>query len=339
MSTKKQLPIACLFLLLLANICSTFLLAALSVRGYISLVKFFKSISMALVIAAVGLMAHTLLPELVFTVSLIVLAFIHYILVPGSMICIGRWKWDSQDSKTDKESVESLWKYALMILVLSSTAILATNNMQQRPTMVCFLLVLSFLFGTSTLVLLSIRERVCTIRIRSLVLLVSAYSFASGVLMVMASGILVYSLTPKHMFILLVVIAFVITVLVPLTLIWIWRPAGDDLQSETDEDAVESGWNISLMIPIVSLIGVIGMFVPQPQPPKTCFYLLFIAFISSTVLKLVLMIRGQARSGQTRAFVLRVYYYNLISFMFVLSTLVYVAVNYLVKYVQAGGFP
>ncbi|KAK1308554.1 hypothetical protein QJS10_CPA09g01072 [Acorus calamus] len=330
-SAQDQPPMACVFLLFLSATSSTFLLSILSVRGPTSLVKISKCISITLVVIAIGLIAHTLLPELIFTVMEVILAVITVILVPVALKCIARWKGCSQQTATDKEVIECGWKMCLMNFAGSSTLIVAIFHMQHHPTQQCITLFISaFIFSGGELALLSIREIDITIHVQGFVHLISFYTFTSSISLVVAVAFLVYPLLPGLMFALLVVLAAVTVVISsPVGVICISRIKGDSLQSETGKDAVESGWSISLMIPIVSLGGIIGMFNMQNQPPAACFLSLVIAFISSTSLSAILNIRG--RAPHLRGYVLVVNAGKFISVVSMLAPLVYLAIHALVK--------
>ncbi|KAK1260746.1 hypothetical protein QJS04_geneDACA013355 [Acorus gramineus] len=93
-----------------------------------------KWVSIAVVVIVIGLLAHALLLELIYTVMVIILAVITVILGPVTLICIGRWKEDSQQSATDKEAIECGWKSCLMNIFASSTLIVGVFHMQHGPT-------------------------------------------------------------------------------------------------------------------------------------------------------------------------------------------------------------
>ncbi|KAK1305463.1 hypothetical protein QJS10_CPB11g01610 [Acorus calamus] len=112
-------------------ISSTFLLVVLIIKGPALLVKIFKGITLAMVVTAVGLLAHALLPEHIYTVTFIIPAVIMGILFPVTLICIGTLRGSSQQSESDKEAIESGWKICLMNFVGSSGLILAIyHNVQ-----------------------------------------------------------------------------------------------------------------------------------------------------------------------------------------------------------------
>ncbi|KAK1304588.1 hypothetical protein QJS10_CPB11g01609 [Acorus calamus] len=338
LSTQDQPPRTCILLLFLSAISSTFLLVVLIIKGPALLVKIFKGITLAMVVTAVGLLAHALLPEHIYTVTFIIPAVIMGILFPVTLICIGTLRGSSQQSESDKEAIESGWKICLMNFVGSSGLILAIyHNVQDDYIKTSIaLIIVAFILSANGLALLCIREQDRTIHTGGFIVLVNLYVFTPSILVVIAVGFLVYSLLPEFMFTVLVVLA-VVTIVIssPLGFMFIRRNDGDSLQ--TDDEVVQSGWSISLMVPLVSLSGIIGMFNMQNRPPEACFFSLVNAFISSTSLSALLMTRGQAQNYNVRRFLLLVNSAKFISVVSMLAPLVYLAVDALEKYVRTSG--
>ncbi|KAK1324720.1 hypothetical protein QJS10_CPA01g00676 [Acorus calamus] len=338
LSPPDQPPKTCILLLFLSAISNTILLVVLIIKGPALLVKIFKGITLVLVVTAVGLLAHALLPEHIYTVTFVIPAAIMGILFPVTLICIGTLRGSSQQSETDKEAIESGWKICLMNFVGSSGLILVIyHNMQDQHIKACItLIIVAFILSANGLALLCIREQDRTIHTEGFIVLVNLYVFTPSILVVIAVGFLVYSLLPVFMFTVLVVLA-VVTIVIssPLGFMFIRRNDGDSLQ--TDDEVVQSGWSISLMVPLVSLGGIIGMFNMQNRPPEACFFSLVIAFISSTSLSALLMTRGQAQNYNVRRFLLLINSAKFISVVSMLAPLVYLVVDALEKYVRTSG--
>ncbi|KAK1279863.1 hypothetical protein QJS04_geneDACA020445 [Acorus gramineus] len=337
LSTQDHPPKTCILLLFLSAISNTILLVVLIIKGPALLVKIFKGITLVMVVTAVGLLAYALLPEHIYTVTFVIPAVIMGILFPVTLICIGMLRGSSQQFETDKEAIESGWKICLMNFVGSSGLILTIYHMQDHPTKACIaLIIVAFILSANGLALLCIREQDRTIHTGGFIVLVNLYVFTPSILVVIAVGFLVYSLLPVFMFTVLVVLA-VVTIVIssPLGFMFIRRNDGDSLQ--TDDEVVQSGWSISLMVPLVSLGGIIGMFNMQNLPPEACFFSLVVAFISSTSLSALLMTRGQAQNYNVRRFLLLINSAKFISVVSMLVPLVYLAVNALEKYVRTSG--